>query len=230
MNSEMILTKEERARRTKAMWDAMTPEKRDEHRAKMREGWVKKREGRAKAKLERRRKIGEASKQQWAALTPEERVELVAKQQAGRTRTFLIRRGVKCGLGKNDLEELYDEHGEEELRAVVEWAEASGVIETPTVKKAAPKPKPKPKAEPKPKNGMTYDEIDKLLDQLDAEPKPKPKAERVSVTLLDAIHTVTCRSDKELIAAFTEQVSKKVKINVSFHQALEHYVNKHGGR
>ena len=222
MNSEMRLTTETRARRTKAMWDAMTPEERDEHRAKMRKGWVKRRENKKKAKLQAKRKQGEASSKHWASLTSEERAELVARQQAGRTRTFLIRRGVKCGLGKNDLEELYDEHGEEELRAVVEWAEASGVIETPTVKKA----------EPKPKNGMTYDEIDKLLDQLDAEPKPepKPKAERVSVTLLDAIRTVTCRSDKELIAAFTEQVSKQVKIHVSFHQALEHYVNKHGGR
>ena len=222
MNSEMRLTTETRARRTKAMWDAMTPEERDEHRAKMRKGWVKRRENKKKAKLQAKRKQGEASSKHWASLTSEERAELVARQQAGRTRTFLIRRGVECGLGKNDLEELYDEHGEEELRAVVEWAEASGVIETPTVKKA----------EPKPKTGMTYDEIDKLLDQLDAEPKPepKPKAERVSVTLLDAIRTVTCRSDKELIAAFTEQVSKKVKINVSFHQALEHYVNKHGVR
>lgn len=218
MNSEMRLTTETRARRTKAMWDAMTPEEREEHRAKMRKGWVKRRENKKKAKLEAKRRQGEASSKHWASLTPEERVELVEKQQAGRRRTFLIRRGVKCGLGKNDLEELYDEHGEEELQIVVEWAEASGVIEIPTVKKA----------EPKPKNGMTYHEIDKLLDELDAE--PKPKAERGSVTLLDAIRTVTCRSDKELIDAFTKQVSKKVKISVSFHQALEHYVNKHGGR
>jgi hypothetical protein len=220
MNSAMILTTEERSRRTKAMWDAMTPEERDEHRAKMREGWVKKRESKAKAKLERKRRIGEASKQKWAALTPEERVELVAKQQAGRTRTFLIRRGVKCGLGKNDLEELYDEHGEEELRAVVEWAEASGVIETPTVDK------PKPKV----KNEMANDEIDKLLDQLDTEPKPKPKAKRDPISLLDAIRTVTCRSDNELIAAFTEQVSKKVNISVSFYQAIEHYVREENER
>jgi hypothetical protein len=209
MNSAMILTTEERSRRTKAMWDAMTPEERDEHRAKMREGWVKKRESKAKAKLERKRRIGEASKQKWAALTPEERVELVAKQQAGRTRTFLIRRG-----------ELYDEHGEEELRAVVEWAEASGVIETPTVDK------PKPKV----KNEMANDEIDKLLDQLDTEPKPKPKAKRDPISLLDAIRTVTCRSDNELIAAFTEQVSKKVNISVSFYQAIEHYVREENER
>ncbi len=224
MNSAMILTTEERSRRTKAMWDAMTPEERDKHRAKMREGWVKKKDNRAKAKLERKRKIGEASKQKWAALTPEERVELVAKQQAGRTRTFLIRRGVKCGLSKNDLEELYDEHGEEELRAVVEWAEASGVIETPTVKKAAPKP------EPKVKNEMANDEIDKLLDQLDAEPKPKPKAKRDPVSLLDAIRTVTYRNDRELIDAFTQQVSKKVNISVSFYQAIEHYVREENER
>ena len=147
---------------------------------------------------------------------------MVAKQQAGRARTFLIRRGVKCGLSKNDLEELYDEHGEEELRAVVEWAEASGVIETPTVKKADPKPEVK--------NEMANDEIDKLLDQLDAEPKPKPKAKRDPVSLLDAIRTVTYRSDRELIDAFTQQVSKKVNISVSFYQAIEHYVREENER
>lgn len=220
MNSEMRLTTETRARRTKAMWDAMTPEEREEHRAKMREGWVKRRESKKKAKLEAKRRQGEASSKHWASLTPEERVELVEKQQAGRRRTFLIRRGVKCGLGKNDLEELYDEHGEEELQIVVEWAETSGVIETPTVKKAAPKPEAK--------NEMANDELDKLLEGLDAEPKPKAKREPVS--LLDAIRTVTYRNDRELIDAFTQQVSKKVNISVSFYQAIEHYVREENER
>jgi len=220
MNSAMILTTEERARRTKAMWDAMTPEEKEKHRAKMREGWAKRRANKSRAKLEAKRKQGQASSKHWASLTSEERAELVARQQAGRTRTFLIRRGVKCGLGKNDLEELYDEHGEEELRAVVEWAEESGVIETPTVNKSKPKAK----------NEMANDEIDKLLDQLDAEPKPKPKAKRDPVSLLDAIRTVTYRNDRELIDAFTQQVSKKVNISVSFYQAIEHYVREENER
>jgi hypothetical protein len=58
----------------------------------------------------------------------------------------------------------------------------------------------------------------------------RTKAKRDPVSLLDAIRTVTYRNDRELIDAFTQQVSKKVNISVSFYQAIEHYVREENER
>ena len=176
---------------SKQRWASYTPEQREQLIAKQVAARAANKELKRKAKLEKQRAKSARSKAVWESFTPEEQAAINAKRRHGRDRARYFKLGITRGYDRPSLEQVYNEHGLDALRDVVEY-------------------RPEVRSE---------SDLEPI-----AVPAP-PTMEPDPVTLEDAIATVNSAEDIKLLAVIRECVSTRVRIKVSFTQALEYCIN-----